>query len=78
MKNQLKKIQNTLTIMILSLFTSVAALAQEGGKTLDADIDINTGGGGGGQWYTAPWVWIVGIVVFGLIIVAIVSAGRKS
>lgn len=77
MKKQLKRLQNTITLMILSLLVSARALAQEGVGKLDADIDINAGGGGG-QWYTAPWVWIVGIVVFGLIIVAIVSAGRKS
>jgi len=30
------------------------------------------------EWYTAPWVWIVGGIVVVLLLVAIFSNGRRS
>lgn len=30
------------------------------------------------EWYTAPWVWIVGGIVVVLLLVAIISSGRRS
>ena len=41
--------------------------------TRTTDIDITTNGG---EWYTQPWVWIVGAAVFILLLVALLSKGR--
>jgi flagellar biosynthesis/type III secretory pathway M-ring protein FliF/YscJ len=30
------------------------------------------------EWYTAPWVWIVGGIVVVILLVAIISSGRRS
>ena len=50
--------------------------AQEGGGEVDVDINADTGGGD--MWYNNMWVWVIGIALFIIIIVAIVSAGRKT
>ena len=49
--------------------------AQEEGGDLDVNVDIGAEETGG-AWYTAWWIWVVGIALFIIIIVAIVSAGR--
>ena len=42
--------------------------------TRTTDIDITTNGN---EWYTQPWVWIVGAAVFILLLVALLSSGRS-
>ena len=59
--------------LILSAFVSVMALAQEGGTT-NVDVNLKTDGGAAGF----PWLWIVGGVVFVLLLVALLSGGRGS
>ncbi|MEP0713159.1 hypothetical protein [Algoriphagus sp.] len=65
MKNQLKKYRQSLFLFLMTMFTSVAAFAQDGGL----DIDVNIGKE---EWYQQPWVWVVGGAVFILILVALV------
>jgi hypothetical protein len=60
--------------MMLVIFSSVAAFAQE--KSTDINVDINKGGGGS-NWYASPWVWIVGAAVFILLLVALLR-GRNA
>ena len=65
-----------ITAVILSVFFSVAAIAQEGGGA-DVKVDINKGSGD--NWYAQPWVWIVGVAVFILLLVALLrGGGRRS
>jgi hypothetical protein len=65
-----------ITAVILGVFFSVAALAQEGGGA-DVKVDINKGSGD--NWYAQPWVWIVGVAVFILLLVALLrGGGRRS
>ena len=59
--------------LILSAFVSVMALAQEGGTT-NVDVNLKTDGGAAGF----PWLWVVGGVVFVLLLVALLSGGRGS
>ena len=59
---------------VAALFSTMVALAQEGGK--DVNINVNTKGN---AWYTSPWVWVVGAAVFILLLVALTrGSGRKS
>jgi hypothetical protein len=60
------KVARTLSLLFLNLI----AFAQEGG--LDIDIDLNNEP----MWYESIWLWS-GLAVFIIIIVAIVSAGKK-
>ncbi|MGI8892375.1 MAG: hypothetical protein ACR2GN_02835 [Bacteroidia bacterium] len=63
-----------LSIFLCFLYTG-KIYAQEG----EIDVNIKTDGGGGGElWYNNMWVWVIGIALFIIIIVAIVSAGRKT
>ena len=69
-------IKNTLRGFLLTLSTfvlSLAALAQE--KT-DINVDVNKGSSG--NWYTQPWVWIVGGAIFILLLVALLRGNRSS
>lgn len=60
-------------LSILNFFNSGTALAQD----KEIDVNINTDGGGG-AWYTAWWVWVIGLAVFVIILVAIISAGKRK
>ncbi|MBD0297009.1 MAG: hypothetical protein ICV84_17715, partial [Flavisolibacter sp.] len=54
-----------LYLSFLITLYSVLLLAQEGGGgggTKKIDVNVNTGGGG--NWYTSPWLWVVGAAVF--------------
>ena len=73
----MKPIQNfisRITIMIVSIFFSMAAFAQEKGADIDVDINKNADGG---NWYAQPWVWIVGVAVFILLLVALLRGNRR-
>ena len=58
-------------LAIAALLMSVIAFAQD--KKID--VDVNTGGG---DWYTRPWVWVVGAAVFILLLVALTRSGKSS
>lgn len=64
MKNQLNKYAQSVFLVMMTMFFSVAAFAQDGGL----DIDINIGKK---EWYQQPWAWVIGGAVFVLILVAI-------
>jgi len=52
------------------LFFQSLTWAQD--KKVDVTLDVNKGSDGG-QWYTEPWMWVVGGAIFIIIIVAILS-----
>ena len=58
----------------LSLLLSISVFAQEGGG---ADINVDINKDGGGDWYTQPWVWIVGGALFILLLVALLRGGGR-
>ncbi|WP_207532592.1 hypothetical protein [Desertivirga arenae] len=39
------------------------------------EVNINTNDGG---WYAQPWVWIVGIALFIIVVIAITRAGSRE
>jgi len=70
----LNSFKNKLLLSTLMLFSSILAFAQD--KIVDVDINVNKGNQS--QWYTQPWVWIVGGAVFILLIVALTRGGKKD
>jgi hypothetical protein len=68
-----KNIFATLMLLILGLIISARAWAQE----KDVNININTNNHAV-AWYNIWWVWVIAGAVFVIILVAIVSAGKKT
>ncbi|HVK96937.1 MAG TPA: hypothetical protein VM368_03925 [Flavisolibacter sp.] len=77
-------IRSFLFLLFITVF-QLAVLAQEtsgentGGEeksttTTSSSTKISvTSDGGGGDWYTSPWVWVIGAAVFILLLVALLS-----
>jgi hypothetical protein len=61
-------------LMALSaFFISAITIAQE---KAELDVNVNTDSGGGG-FFGSPWVWVVGIAVFILLLVALLRGGSR-
>ena len=65
--------RNLLAVLTLC-FLQTAVWAQDGGTT-KVDINVNKNGG---NWYTQPWVWVVGGAVFLLLLVALLRGGNNK
>jgi hypothetical protein len=73
---QSTKIQSIISKVMMAVFAvciSFAGIAQE---TKKVDVDISTGNNGGG-FFASPWVWVVGIAVFILLLVALLRGGSR-
>ena len=57
-----------------TLLTSVQLFAQSVPDKVDVDINTNEGA----QWYGQPWVWVIGIALFIVVIVAITRNNRTA
>jgi hypothetical protein len=64
-----------LTAFLLFLVTGRLRLYAQ--TEVPSEVDINVNVDSGDTWYSAWWVWVLGIAIFLIIIVAIVSAGRR-
>ena len=73
---KLAHIQYRLIGLISLLFISIIAFAQQEGGGGGTDIDVNIEKKG--DWYTQPWVWIVGGAVFILLLVALLRSGKRA
>jgi hypothetical protein len=62
-----------ISAMMLIVFMSSVAWAQEKGIDIDVNIDKK-----GGNWYSNPIVYVVGGAVFILLLVALLKGGSKS
>lgn len=73
--SSIKALSTKVLMFMLFTLNSVMLLAQE---TKKVDVDINTGGdGGGGSFFASPWVWVVGVAVFILLLVALMRGGSR-
>ncbi len=61
-----------ISMVLFSLFVSVMAFAQDAEK-IDVDIDAD-----GGGFFASPWVWVVGVAVFILLLVALMRGGGRK
>jgi len=64
---------NKIILTLCSLFFFVVGFAQD---TKKVDVDISTDKGGGG--YGPIWLWVVGIAVFILLLVALMGRRRRD
>lgn len=84
MKNAIYNLRYKLTLLIILISTGYIALAQEsGGSTGSSTSSSSTTtsvsvSGPGKDWYTQPWVWIVGAALFILLLVALLGNNRRS
>jgi hypothetical protein len=62
-----------LMLAIFSIFLSVVTFAQET-KKVDVSIDTDKGGG---NFFASPWVWVIGVAIFILLLVALLR-GKKD
>jgi hypothetical protein len=72
--NLVPKLQNTLSrifLAVVAAFMSVAGFAQ------DKKVDVNINSGGNGNFFASPWVWIIGVAVFILLLVALMRGGTR-
>jgi hypothetical protein len=60
-------------LTLATVLFNIILFAQE--KSTDINVDINKNNGG--NWYTSPWVWVVGAAIFILLLVALTSGGRS-
>ncbi|HEX6914485.1 MAG TPA: hypothetical protein VF145_04560 [Chitinophagaceae bacterium] len=70
------RLQNWFTKFVLAIavaFVSVVSYAQD---TKKVDVNINSDGGGG-NFFASPWVWIIGVAVFILLLVALMRGGAR-
>jgi putative copper export protein len=62
-------------LTLLSVFASALVFAQEATKS----VDVNINSGGGSSFFGNTWVWVVGVAVFILLLVALLRGnGRRS
>lgn len=72
----MKIIRNTFNrflALLMVTFFSFAAFAQD-----KKEVDININKDSGGNWYTQPWVWIIGGAVFILLLVALLRGNSNN
>lgn len=70
------RLQNWFTKLVLAIsiaFVSVVSFAQD---TKKVDVNINSDGDGG-NFFASPWVWIIGVAVFILLLVALMRGGAR-
>lgn len=59
-----------ISFLLFSAFMSLMAMAQDGGGGADVNVDITKSGDGGGSF---PWLWVVGAIVFIILLVALLG-----
>ncbi|MBF6611337.1 MAG: hypothetical protein ITF99_09405 [Chryseobacterium sp.] len=64
-------------LALYSLFLSVLTFAQDTSPDLDVDVDIDKPGSMDGDWMSNPLVWVIGALVF-ILIIALVARGGRS
>lgn len=69
----LKKIANRVVLAVMTLMVSVVSFAQD----KKVDVDINTKGSGD-NFFASPWVWVIGVAVFILLLVALMRPARRD
>lgn len=75
-KNNFLKQTEKLSIFLFTLFFSFFAFAQE--KSADLKVDVNTTKTTTTtEWYTNPMYWVIGAVLF-IILIAVIVRGNSA
>jgi hypothetical protein len=84
MKKSIETMKYRLMFFLLMLFNVSVAFAQEGGTgdggsvTVHKSTSTTTSNTLTEDWYTQPWVWIVGAAIFILLLIALVRGGSSD
>jgi len=82
MKKTIETLKYKLLFFFFAFMNATVLFAQEGGGSGDASVSISktttTTTTASEDWYTSPWVWIVGAAVFILLLVALVRGGSSG
>ncbi len=68
--NGIHKTASAIAALLASFLISLAALAQD--QKPEVDISINKHD----NWYSQPWIWIVGAAIFILLLVALLRGNN--
>ena len=60
---------------LLTLTVNLLAQDSSSSKNTNTDIDVTINSN---DWYTQPWVWVVGGAVFILLLVALLSCNKRK
>jgi hypothetical protein len=75
LSSRLSPLVTKVVMSIFSVLITVMTFAQD---TKKVDVDISTdNGSGGGNFFASPWVWVVGVAVFILLLVALMRGGSR-
>ncbi len=71
--NQLKplSILGKTLMSLVAILTAFALSVKSFAQSVPDKVEVDVDAGGDAVWYGQPWVWVVGIAVFIVIIVAI-------
>ena len=69
----MKTITSKISLFVLAMLASIFSFAQD--KTVDVNIGVDKGGS---DWYSQPWVWVVGGAVFLLLLVALIRGNNNK
>jgi cytochrome bd-type quinol oxidase subunit 2 len=69
---RLQNVFRKLLLAVCTAFVSVVSFAQD---TKKVDVDINSNSGG--NFFASPWVWVIGVAVFILLLVALMRGGTR-
>ncbi len=72
MNKPIKQIVNSISLAFLIMLVSLYSFAQ------DKKVDVNIGTDNNGGFWGSPWVWVVGVAVFILLLVALMRGGGNK
>jgi len=78
MKRYTEGLKMKLTFLLSALLFTVYAFAQDDATTTTGSVTKTSTSTTSTDWYTAPWVWIVGAVLFILLLAAIIGGSRST
>jgi hypothetical protein len=73
MKNLI--VNNKMLLLVVALLNNVMVFAQDGAAKVDVNVTKTTSSE---TWYANPILWVVGIGVFILLLVALLRGGRRT
>ena len=73
--NFIKRRYEKLTLLIIMLFCSIVAFAQEATETVQQSVTTSTTTE---EWVTNPLYWVIGALVLIVIIALVARSGRKN
>jgi hypothetical protein len=72
-------LKTSLTFLMIALLQTIIYAQEQGSSTSSTTTTTKSMSvSAGSDWYASPWVWVVGAVVFILLLVALMRGGSRS